>query len=437
MKPGTHTENVDYFAGQLTADPFEGVDSSIPLQFGQATFTPNDPPGIHRIANMAHYRGLLLSVHFVTETWGTLEGSAVMVAPGIAITATHVVQDYKSLIIEKGLRTICIGYTPSGFQAWRVRYVTPVGTLDGRTDLTVLSLELASAIPPDRAFTQAVMTTRRPQIGEQIMVVGFRASNQHVPYDEHHAFDIVDGNIRYGSDIFASVGAVRNYHPDGRRPMSSGPMLEVECSTPGGLSGGPVFDIYGRVFGVLCSSINGAPPISYVSCLWPAIGQPITPAFLEGRLPEHFCLLDLPPEICGIEGRELLKITRDPSSELIAVSLADCRTITSDEVQTAETVKESKGSKLDAKKRAEYHSEVARAEDWDTSAWPRWTVTGRVLPERCDVRIANVRSQGVGALGRFQLTLEVMRSHIVAVCALEKGNPSVFEIADVVRSALR
>lgn len=161
------------------------------------------------------------------------------------------------------------------------------------------------------------------EIGEQVMVVGLRASNQHVPFDEHYAFDIVDGEIRYGADIFASVGEVRNYHPDGRRPMSSGPMLEVECSTPGGLSGGPVFDKYGRVFGVLCSSIRGAPPISYVSYLCPAIGQPISPAFLQGRLPEQFCLLDLPSEFCGIHGRELLKVTRDPDSELIAVSLAD------------------------------------------------------------------------------------------------------------------
>jgi hypothetical protein len=167
------------------------------------------------------------------------------------------------------------------------------------------------------------MTTRRPEIGEQIVVVGVRASNQHVPYDEHYAFDIVDGDIRFGFDVFASVGAVRNYHPDGRSPMSSGPMLEVECLTPGGLSGGPVFDKYGRVVGVLCSSMDGAPPISYVTCLWPTIGQPISPAFLQGSLPEHFCLLDLPPEFCGIDGRELLKITRYPDSELIAVSLAD------------------------------------------------------------------------------------------------------------------
>lgn len=323
MKPDTHTENVDYFTGRLTANPFEGVDTSIALQFEQATFTPNDSPGFHRIANMAHYRGLLLSVHFVTETWGTLEGSAVMVAPGIAITATHVIQDYKSLIMEKGLRPICIGYTSSGLQAWLVRHVSPVDTPDGGTDLAVLCLELASTIPPDHTFTQAVVTTRRPEVSEQIMVVGFRASNQHVPYDQHHAFDIVDGNIRYGSDIFASVGAVRNYHPEGRRPMSSGPMLEVECSSPGGLSGGPVFDKYGRMFGVLCSSIDGAPPISYVSCLWPATGQPISAAFFQGRLPEQFCLLDLPSELCGIDGRESLKIARDPVSGLIAISLAE------------------------------------------------------------------------------------------------------------------
>ncbi len=385
---------------------------------------------------MAHYRGLLLSVHFVTETWGTLEGSAVMVAPGIAITATHVIQEYNSLIMERGLRPYCIGCTPSGLQAWRVSHVAPVDTPNGSTDLTVLSLELATAIPPDRAFIQARMTTRRPEIGEQIMVAGFRASNQHVPYDEHYAFEIVDNNIRYGADVFASVGTVRNYHPHGRSPMSSAPMLEVECSTPGGLSGGPVFDKYGRVFGVLCSSIDGEPPISYVTCLWPAFGQPIRPAFFQGYLPEQFCLLDLPPQICWIDGRDLLNVTRDPNSELTAVSLADSRTIISDEVTTGETVKESKGSKLDAKKRAEYQSEVARVEDWDSSAWPRWTVTGRVLPERCDVGIATVRSQGMGALGRFQLRLEVIRSHIVAVCALEKGNPSVFEIADVVRSAL-
>jgi hypothetical protein len=110
---------------------------------------------------------------------------------------------------------------------------------------------------------------------------------------------------------------------------------------------------------------------------------------------------------------------------------------TSVEAPAKGTVKEPKGSKLDAKKRVEYHSEVARVEDWDTSAWPTWTVTGRVLPERCDVGVAAPAGQPMGTMGRVQLRkLQVIRSHIVAVCALEKDNPSVYEIADIVRSAL-
>lgn len=110
---------------------------------------------------------------------------------------------------------------------------------------------------------------------------------------------------------------------------------------------------------------------------------------------------------------------------------------TSVEAPATATMKEPRGSKLDAKTRAEYQSELARVEDWGTSDWPTWTVTGRVLPERCDVGVPNRVSHGIGALGRYQIRkMQVIRSHIVAVCAVEKDNPSVYEIADIVRTAL-
>lgn len=95
-----------------------------------------------------------------------------------------------------------------------------------------------------------------------------------------------------------------------------------------------------------------------------------------------------------------------------------------------------RGSKLDAKKRAEYEAGVANAAAWDTSNWPSWTVTGRVLPERCNVSVTPVMSHGIGAGGRFRLRLEVVQSHVVALCAIERNDVTVFEIADVVRSAL-
>jgi len=100
------------------------------------------------------------------------------------------------------------------------------------------------------------------------------------------------------------------------------------------------------------------------------------------------------------------------------------------------TAKTPRGSKLDAKKRAEYESDVANAAAWDTSRWPTWSVIGRVLPERCNVMVPTRLVRGVGAGGRVQVTAAVIQSHIVAVCAVEKGDVSIFEIADSVRSAL-
>ncbi len=106
------------------------------------------------------------------------------------------------------------------------------------------------------------------------------------------------------------------------------------------------------------------------------------------------------------------------------------------EAAAKKAVTQPRGSKLDTQKRAQYLSDVDRVEEWDTSIWPTWIVTGRVLPERCDVQVPATSSQGSGAGGRFQVKLEVIQSHITAKCALEKRNSTIFEIADVVRTAL-
>ncbi len=45
-------------------------------------------------------------------------------------------------------------------------------------------------------------------------------------------------------------------------------------------------------------------------------------------------------------------------------------------------------------------------------------------------------SRGMGAQGRFQVLFQVMQSHIAATYTAERPDPSIFEIADAVRSAL-
>jgi S1-C subfamily serine protease len=46
------------------------------------------------------------------------------------------------------------------------------------------------------------------------------------------------------------------HHLGGRGAMVPNPVIEVACSTPGGLSGGPAFDKHGKVFGILSVSID-------------------------------------------------------------------------------------------------------------------------------------------------------------------------------------
>jgi hypothetical protein len=98
--------------------------------------------------------------------------------------------------------------------------------------------------------------------------------------------------------------------------------------------------------------------------------------------------------------------------------------------------KKPRGSKLDAKKSAEYRSDIAESESWDTSGWSTWIVAGRVLPERCDVNVPAMISHAVGAGGRHRVRIQVTRSHILAVCWSERGDVSVPEITEAVRSAL-
>ncbi len=165
-----HIDNLDHFSGQTVLDPFDGLDPATPIQIDRKTFVPIAPPGVgpRLLRNMAHYEGVLLSVHFIEDGRSRVEGSAVMVAPGIAFMATHVLESYIQAIMPSTSHMLCIGYTSSGLRIWRVGYYRKVE----KSDVTILSLEYASPFPADGSFAQAMLTTRLPAIGEQVMIVG-------------------------------------------------------------------------------------------------------------------------------------------------------------------------------------------------------------------------------------------------------------------------
>jgi hypothetical protein len=249
-----HIDNFDHFHGQTVSDPFDGLNPATSIHIDGKTFVPNDPPGVgpRLLPNMAHYEGVLLSVHFIEDERNKVEGSAVMVAPGIAFMATHVLESYIPGVMPSTAHMLCIGYAPSGPRIWYVRYYHKVE----KSDVTILSLEYASPFPADGSFAQAMLTTRLPGIGEQVMIVGLRASDQHVPADQSMSFSIKGEHIEYGANVLVAVGEVSEHYLTGRGSMPPGPAIEVACSTPGGLSGGPAFDKNGRLIGILSNSYD-------------------------------------------------------------------------------------------------------------------------------------------------------------------------------------
>ncbi len=307
-------ENYNHFFGSMVSNPFEGADQNVPINIEQGVFVPNDPPGVYIVNNMAHYNGALLSVHFLTDEWSTVEGSAVMVAPGIAFSAAHVIEPLIPHIMAKQLRVFCAGYTSSGPRYWRVGHVTKVNN----SDIVILALKYATALPADGRFVQTMITTRLPGIGEQVMIAGIRASREQVEADADMAFPIAGGNITYGADVRIAVGEVTQHHLSGRGAMLPNPVIEVACSTPGGLSGGPAFDKHGKVFGILSVSIDdpdGRGP-SQISMIWPGLAMTISPAFLERFMPAGFRLLDLDDRLCGIDRRDVIRTSVDGATGL-------------------------------------------------------------------------------------------------------------------------
>ncbi|MBI5319335.1 hypothetical protein [Bradyrhizobium sp.] len=90
------------------------------------------------------------------------------------------------------------------------------------------------------------------------------------------------------------------------------------------------------------------------------------------------------------------------------------------------------GGKLDAQKIEEYSAEVQV--DWDTSNWFRWTLTGRILPERSEVYFQPRTAKGISAAGRFQVEISADNSELLAYVVSDRSNLSLFELIDIVRT---
>ncbi len=205
--------------------------------------------------------GILLALSFRDGEGHHTYGSGVMVGPGIALCAAHVLHEfhfYEKLQSDDATLVVQAPLADGSMLLWTVLRISLVP----QSDLAVLSMTLSSRYPKDRRFVTASLTTRMPALDEVLTVTGYSAvGNGTEPIGDRTQIEVYPQ---------CQSGRVIDRYPNGRDSHLPGPCIALDCAVPGGTSGGPVFDSRGYLVGLLSSSYDGT-EISFVSHIWPAL----------------------------------------------------------------------------------------------------------------------------------------------------------------------
>lgn len=278
-------------SGKIISDPTAASKVGDKIYFDPTQFKPQKTSGLTNILNWDFFGGVLLLLFIRRGSDCSIIGSACMVGPGIAITASHVVRE----AVRDGFAITAISIHQDHLEIWRALRIP-----HGDDDLAILCLELASDIPDNRSFRQSILSTRLPRKGETVMICGFRAWDMQYNFDSQLQLD-------FTGHVYISVGDVTDVYPEKRDAvMLPWPCFEIDTPTIGAMSGGPVFDENGNVIGILSTSFSSGPP-SYASCIYPVISREINPFWPTGIYSGRTSLFDLAQKTVRIVGKDQIR----------------------------------------------------------------------------------------------------------------------------------
>ncbi len=263
-----------------------------------AVFSAED--GIGPMDSLHQAGDALVAVAEFGEDGMIVHGSGVMVAPGMLLTATHVLD----VFARDGTGPVFCTFLPTGMRAWLpidvITIAGPSAFYHDRkvfSDLSLVSCTLNSDAHADQPLMLAPMQVALPLIGDRLWAVGFR--HQHIG----------DGGT-YVAPLVSS-GLVTAAYPNGRGERMASPCFEVEMEAVGGMSGGPVVNSEGLLVGIVSSSFDGAP--TYVTLIWDALRMEVKPPIAKFSARETVSLF-------GAKAKNLAKIkgdvSRDPFGEV-------------------------------------------------------------------------------------------------------------------------
>jgi S1-C subfamily serine protease len=204
-------------------------------------------------------------------------GSAVFIAPELAMTARHVVQEFWKRLgpgtrfqgerpLDARFSVFAVQYPQASSEPalWRATFVWGARY----TDIAFLSVTPANNLAEGYTWgSQLKLNLLPPTVGEQVVGFGHAASTVEM---------VEPTRMRLALNPSTTGGVVTAVFPEYReRGMLTFPCFEISAYSIGGMSGGPLFNGAGELCGLICSGREGE-PVSYGATLWPSMGTTIT-----------------------------------------------------------------------------------------------------------------------------------------------------------------
>jgi hypothetical protein len=176
-----------------------------------------------------------------------------------------------------------------------------------KEEIAFLSIAKASSFDSGRPMRVFDLTTRAPRTGEVVTMIGFRFTEVGQLGSEQYA---IVGHM------YAAKGPVKNVYPQRRdNLLMPFPVIEIDCGSVGGMSGGALLDENGLLLGVTSRGLETADGLgpTYAAWIIGGLNRRVTIAWPKGLYPLSCHLLDLNPHLLRIEGRDRIKIHDDSS----------------------------------------------------------------------------------------------------------------------------